>query len=305
MAEKIDGKAIAQEIRKEIAEDVSRMKAQGVSPHLSVVLVGENPASKVYVRMKGKACEEAGIVSETLTYPASLSQDELIGIVKSKNDDIKVHGILVQLPLPDHIDENLIIETIAPEKDVDGFHPVSMGKLTQGLIDGFVPATPLGILELLLRSGNPPDGKHVVIVGRSNIVGKPLGLLLLRKGKGGNATVSFCHSRTNDLGAITRTGEILVAAVGSPEMIRGDMVMPGAVVIDVGVNRVEDADHPKGYRLVGDVHFEEASKVAKAITPVPGGVGPMTIALLLKNTLKACRLLTSTKLTSTELNSTE
>ena len=305
MAEKIDGKAIAQEIRKEIAEDVSRMKAQGVSPHLSVVLVGENPASKVYVRMKGKACEEVGIVSETLTYPASLSQDELIGIVKSKNDDIKVHGILVQLPLPDHIDENLIIETIAPEKDVDGFHPVSMGKLTQGLIDGFVPATPLGILELLLRSGNPPDGKHVVIVGRSNIVGKPLGLLLLRKGKGGNATVSFCHSRTNDLGAITRTGEILVAAVGSPEMIRGDMVMPGAVVIDVGVNRVEDADHPKGYRLVGDVHFEEASKVAKAITPVPGGVGPMTIALLLKNTLKACRLLTSTKLTSTELNSTE
>lgn len=289
MAYIIDGKKIAQEIRQEVGSEVQKLKRRGIHPHLTVVLVGENPASQVYVRMKGKACEEVGILSETLTFPDSLTQAELLDVIHDLNDNPEIHGILVQLPLPPHIDENLILETISPDKDVDGFHPINVGKLASGQSDGFVPATPAGVLELLMRTNNPPEGKHVVIVGRSNIVGKPLGLLLLRKQKGGNATVTFCHSRTQNLGSITQKADILVAAIGRPEMIRKEMVKPGAVVIDVGVNRVEDSTRPKGYRLVGDVHFEGVSEVAKAITPVPGGVGPMTIALLLRNTLKASK----------------
>jgi len=293
MAQIIEGKEIAQKIRDEVADEVQQLKKEGIVPHLTVILVGENPASQVYVRMKGKACEKAGISSETLTYPATITQAELIDRIVKLNKNPKVHGILVQLPLPSHIDENLILETISPGKDVDGFHPVNVGKLASGLLDGFVPATPAGIVELLVRSNHPPDGKHVVVVGRSNIVGKPVGLLLLRKQKGANATVTFCHSRTKDLGAVTRTGEILIAAIGQAEIIKKDMVKPGAVVIDVGVNRVDDPTQPNGYRLVGDVDFKEVSKIAEAITPVPGGVGPMTIALLLKNTVKACRQLTA------------
>jgi methylenetetrahydrofolate dehydrogenase (NADP+)/methenyltetrahydrofolate cyclohydrolase len=287
MAEIIDGKKIAQEVRAEVASEVEKAKKQGIQPHLTAVLVGDDPASHIYVRGKKKACEKVGISAETLLFPADITQEELLKLIHDLNSNPKVHGILVQLPLPKHIDENIILESIDPKKDVDGFHPVNFGKLAAGLTDGFVPATPLGIIELLLRSNNPPDGKHVVIVGRSNIVGKPVGFLLLRKAKGGNATVTFCHSRTENLESITRTADILVAAIGLPEMVKKDMVKPGAVVIDVGVNRVEDETKPKGYRVVGDVAFDEVSQVAKAITPVPGGVGPMTIALLLKNTLKA------------------
>ena len=216
---------------------------------------------------------------------------ELMNTIDSLNKNSTVHGILVQLPLPSHIDENRIIEKISPDKDVDGFHPINMGKLTLGLEGGFVPCTPAGILELLLRTNHSPEGKHVVIVGRSNIVGKPLGLLLLRKQKGGNATVTFCHSKTPDLKSITLKADILVAAVGRAETIKKDMIKPGCVVIDVGVNRVKDPTKTKGYRLVGDVDFSEVSKIAQAITPVPGGVGPMTIAFLLKNTLEASKKL--------------
>jgi methylenetetrahydrofolate dehydrogenase (NADP+)/methenyltetrahydrofolate cyclohydrolase len=289
MVEIIDGKKISQEIREEIKQEVEQLKKQGIQPHLSVVLVGEDPASQIYVRSKGKACEKAGISSETLIFPDNLKQEELLDVVRKLNVNPDVHGILVQLPLPHQIDENLVIQTIDPSKDVDGFHPINMGKLASGIDNGFVPCTPNGILELLLRSDNPPDGKHVVIVGRSNIVGKPLGLLLLRKRKGGNATVSFCHSRTPDLSSITRTADILIAAVGSPEIIKKDMVKPDVVVIDVGMNRIKDESHPKGSRLVGDVDFSNVSTIAKAITPVPGGVGPMTITLLLKNTYLAAQ----------------
>ncbi len=291
MAEIIDGKQIASEIRQEIAIEVQKLKEKNYYPHLTVILVGENPASQVYVRMKKKACDEVGISTETLTFPDSVEEKKLMNTIDSLNKNSTVHGILVQLPLPSHIDENRIIEKISPDKDVDGFHPINMGKLTLGLEGGFVPCTPAGILELLLRTNHSPEGKHVVIVGRSNIVGKPLGFLLLRKQKGGNATVTFCHSKTPDLKSITLKADILVAAVGRAEMIKKDMVKPGCVVIDVGVNRVKDPTKTKGYRLVGDVDFSEVSKIAQAITPVPGGVGPMTIAFLLKNTLEASKKL--------------
>ncbi len=290
MASIIDGKMIAQDIRKEVAEEVAELKKKGIHPHLSVILVGENPASTVYVKNKGKACEEVGMESETLRYPDTISQQELLKIIDGLNRNTSVHGILVQLPLPDHINENTIIESIDYRKDVDGFHPINTGKLASGLTDGFVPCTPAGVVELLKRSGNYPESKHAVIVGRSNIVGKPLGLLLLRKGKEGNATVTYCHSKSAHLDEITRTADILIAAIGKAEMIRGNWIRKGAVVIDVGVNRVEDASAPKGYKLVGDVCFNEAKELASAITPVPGGVGPMTIAFLLKNTLLACKM---------------
>jgi len=286
----IDGKKIALEIREEIASEVQELIIQGIIPHLSVIIVGDDPASHVYVRMKQKACEKTGISSDTLKFPATMKQGKLIEVIQSLNENPDIHGILVQLPLPSHINESLILEAILPEKDVDGFHPKNVGKLTSGLDDGFIPATPAGIIELLIRSGHTIEGKHAVIVGRSNIVGKPVSLLLLRKTETGNATVTVCHSRTPDIGQITRQADILIAAVGKPEMIRKEMVKPGAVVIDVGVNRVEDSTHPKGYCLKGDVHFREVSEIAEAITPVPGGVGPMTIALLLRNTLKAAKL---------------
>ena len=289
MTQIIDGRSIAKEIRTEIANDVNGLITQGITPHLSVVLVGNNPASQSYVGMKARACEEIGISSETLTYPDTLSQEDLLNVVRDLNGNPAVHGILVQLPLPDQIDENTVIMAIDPAKDVDGFHPVNVGKLAAGLTDGFAPATPSGIVELLVRSDNPPDGKHVVIVGRSNIVGKPLGMLLVQKRQGANATVTLCHSRTPDIGAYTRQADVVVAAVGRPNTITSDMVKEGVVIIDVGSNRVEDPSRKRGYRMTGDVDFENVSKAAKAITPVPGGVGPMTITMLLQNTLRAAR----------------
>ncbi len=290
-AELIDGKAIAAQIREEVREEVAAWLASGGSiPHLVAVLVGDDPASASYVRGKQKACEAAGIHGETLKFESDLSENELLALVERLNADPFVHGILVQLPLPRQIDENRVIRTIDPDKDVDGFHPENAGRLVIGQ-PGFVPATPAGVIELLRRTGVQTAGAHAVVVGRSNIVGRPLANLLSRKGI--DATVTVCHSRTRDLPAMTRSADILIAAIGSPCFIRADMVKPGATVIDVGVNRVEDPTHPKGYRLVGDVDFEAVRQVAGAITPVPGGVGPMTIALLLKNTLTAARGLTA------------
>jgi methylenetetrahydrofolate dehydrogenase (NADP+)/methenyltetrahydrofolate cyclohydrolase len=283
----IDGTAIGRLVREDVAKEVSRLKALGVVPGLSVVLVGDDPASAVYVRSKGKACEEAGMRGETILLPAETSEEELLARVDALNADPNVHGILVQMPLPRHMSADKVIRRIRPEKDVDGFHPVNVGKLSIGERDGFVPCTPAGAIELLVRSGVDTRGKDAVIIGRSNIVGKPMAALLLQDAPGGNATVTVCHSRTANLAAHTRRADILVAAIGRPEMITGDMIKPGAVVIDVGINRVTDAAAPKGYRIVGDVHFASARDVASLITPVPGGVGPMTIAMLMKNTVRA------------------
>ncbi|OVE79922.1 bifunctional 5,10-methylene-tetrahydrofolate dehydrogenase/5,10-methylene-tetrahydrofolate cyclohydrolase [bacterium I07] len=293
MADLIDGRKISKEIREEIKTEVQSLKEQGVVPHLTVVLVGDNPASQVYVRMKGKACAKVGISSETLTYPADMTEQSLLNVIDELNENPKVHGILVQLPLPEQIKEQTVINRIASEKDVDGLNPINAGKLATGMTDGFIPCTPAGVVELLIRSNNNPEGKHAVVVGRSNLVGKPAGMLLLRKAFGGNATVTFCHSRTPDLGEVTRKADILIAAIGYPHLITKDMVKPGVVVIDVGTNRVDDPNQERGYRLVGDVDFEEVSRVAAAITPVPGGVGPMTITMLLKNTVFASRMLST------------
>jgi methylenetetrahydrofolate dehydrogenase (NADP+)/methenyltetrahydrofolate cyclohydrolase len=283
----IDGTAIGRMVREDVARDVARLKALGVVPGLSVVLVGDDPASGVYVRSKGKACEEAGMRGETIRLPADTSEAQLLEQVDALNADPRVHGILVQMPLPKHMSADKVIRRIRPEKDVDGFHPVNVGKLSIGERDGFVPCTPAGAIELLVRSGVETRGKDAVIVGRSNIVGKPMAALLLQDAPGGNATVTVCHSRTADLAAHTRRADILIAAIGKPEMITGDMIKPGAVVIDVGINRVNDSTSPKGYRIVGDVAFASARQVASRITPVPGGVGPMTIAMLMKNTVRA------------------
>ncbi|MDX1578947.1 MAG: bifunctional methylenetetrahydrofolate dehydrogenase/methenyltetrahydrofolate cyclohydrolase FolD [Gemmatimonadota bacterium] len=287
MAKLIDGRAIAAEIRSEVAERTARVVARGVRPGLAVVLVGDDPASHVYVRMKTRACEEAGIYARDITPPADIAQDELLAIVDELNADPAIHGILVQLPLPDDLDEREVTERIDPSKDVDGFHPVNQGRMAAGDRDAFRPATPAGIQELIRRTGTDTNGRHAVIVGRSNIVGLPMANILLQKEPGANATVTVAHSRTRDLASITRQGEILIVAVGRPEMIRGDMVREGAVVIDVGVNRVDAPDTERGYRLVGDVAFDEAAERASWITPVPGGVGPMTIAMLLANTVTA------------------
>jgi len=290
-AEIISGTDIAREIRAELKERVADLKAsRGFVPGLAVVLVGEDPASQVYVRMKGKAADEAGIHSRQITLPAETPEDELLGVVEGLNADPDVHGILVQLPLPSHIDEQKILLAIDPRKDVDGFHPMNVGLLSTGAMDVLAPCTPWGVIQMLLRTGNDPAGKHVVVVGRSNIVGRPMASLLLRKAKGGNATVTVAHSRTRDLGAVTRQADILIAAIGMPEFIKAEMVQPGAVVIDVGVNRVDD-DSERGYHLAGDVAFDEVKEVAGAITPVPGGVGPMTIAMLLSNTVDAAERL--------------
>lgn len=283
----IDGKKIAEQIRQEIAQQTEALKSsKGITPGLAVILVGNNPASEVYVRNKQKACEKLGFLSELHRFPEETSQGVLLEKINELNNDDKIHGILVQLPLPSHINEQAVLRSIRPEKDVDGFHPVNMGKLAQGE-PGFVPCTPLGIREMLLRENIPIQGEHVVIVGRSNIVGKPLALLLMLKSEKGNATVTVCHSRTKNLADITRQADILVAAIGRAQFIKREMVRPGAVVIDVGVNRVEDSSSPKGYRLVGDVDFDAVKEIASAITPVPGGVGPMTITMLLHNTLQA------------------
>ncbi|NMB00300.1 MAG: bifunctional methylenetetrahydrofolate dehydrogenase/methenyltetrahydrofolate cyclohydrolase FolD [Firmicutes bacterium] len=271
----IDGKNIAAEIRASLAKRVEQLSTQGNTPGLDVVLVGDNPASKVYVRMKKKACEEIGVNSTIHRLPEETSQEELLALINDLNLNDKVHGILVQLPLPSHLDEEKVINAISPEKDVDGFHPINVGKLHIGE-EGFVPCTPAGILELVKRTGTPIAGQNVVVVGRSNIVGKPVASLFLRE----NATVTICHSRTKDVAAECRRADILIAAVGRPLMIKKDWIKPGAVVIDVGINRVDDM-------IVGDVDYEEVRQVAGAITPVPGGVGPMTIAMLLKATVDA------------------
>jgi len=286
-AEVIDGKAIAEAIRAEVARDTALLTARGVLPGLTVVLVGDDAASATYVGAKEKASRAAGMAGETIRLPASTSQAELLALVERLNTDGAVHGILVQMPLPKQIDPDVVIRTILPEKDVDGFHPVNVGKLLIGHTDGFVSCTPAGIVELLVRSGVVTRGAEAVIVGRSNIVGKPMAALLVQGRAGADATVTVCHSRTLDLRAHTSRADILIAAIGRPEMITGDMIKPGAVVIDVGMNHVPDATRAKGTRLCGDVHFESACEVASKITPVPGGVGPMTIAMLLKNTVRA------------------
>ncbi|MEK7477238.1 MAG: bifunctional methylenetetrahydrofolate dehydrogenase/methenyltetrahydrofolate cyclohydrolase FolD [Candidatus Coatesbacteria bacterium] len=285
----IDGTKISAEIRCELKEEVAGLKAQGVVPGLVVVLVGDDPASAVYVRNKGKACIDIGMASETITLPASTTEADVVDLVKKLNADPRWHGILVQLPLPKQIDESKIINAIDPAKDVDAFHPFNVGKILIGE-PIFMPCTPFGVQELLTRSGNDPEGKHVVICGRSNIVGKPLAAMLVQKRKGANATVTIVHTRTKDMASYTRQADILVAAAGSPRMIKADMVREGVVVIDVGTNRVDDPTHPKGWRLVGDVDFDAVKEKASAITPVPGGVGPMTITMLLKNTVKAAKM---------------
>jgi methylenetetrahydrofolate dehydrogenase (NADP+)/methenyltetrahydrofolate cyclohydrolase len=285
----IDGTAIGKQIREELKAEVAELRKRGVVPGLTVVLVGEDPASHVYVRMKGKAADELGMKSDTIRLPADTPERELLALLDRLNADRAVHGILVQLPLPGHMDSSKVLLRMMPEKDVDGFHPVNVGKLVIGDHTGFRPCTPAGVQELLIRSGADPGGKHVVVVGRSLIVGRPVANILMQKEKGANATVTVAHTGTRDLAGITRQGEILVVAAGRPEVITGDMIRPGAVVIDVGVNRVEDPTAEKGYRLVGDVKFSEAKEVASKITPVPGGVGPMTIALLMRNTVQAAR----------------
>ncbi|HWJ24828.1 MAG TPA: bifunctional methylenetetrahydrofolate dehydrogenase/methenyltetrahydrofolate cyclohydrolase FolD, partial [Gemmatimonadaceae bacterium] len=283
----IDGTAVARAIRDEVARDTRALVARGVTPGLAVILVGDDPASAVYVRSKGRACEEAGMHSVTIRLPATTTHDELVAHVDALNGDRAIHGILVQMPLPKQIDADAIVRRIRPEKDVDGFHPVNVGKLLIGERDGFAPCTPAGVMELLKRHGVETRGAECVIVGRSNIVGKPMAALMIQPGT--DATVTVCHSRTRDLAAHTRRADILVAAIGRARFITADMVKPGAVVIDVGINRVEDATPKSGYRLAGDVDFDGVSAVASLITPVPGGVGPMTIAMLLANTVRAAR----------------
>ena len=285
----LNGSEIAAELRAEVAVSAGQLaNASGVIPGLAAVLVGDDPASAVYVRNKGRACAEAGIFSEVFYWPSHARQDDLLAFIDRLNADPRFHGILVQLPLPEQLDENTVIQRVDPRKDVDGLHPVNQGRVLQGE-PVFLPCTPAGVQQLLLRSGYDPAGKHVVIVGRSNIVGKPLAALLMQRAPGGNATVTVCHTQTRDLPEITRTADILVAAMGVPVAIGADMVRKGAVVIDVGINRVDDPSRRRGYRLVGDVDYQGVAARAEAITPVPGGIGPMTIAMLLRNTVEAAR----------------
>ncbi len=286
-ADVIDGKAIGAAIRAQVSRDVSVLAARGVVPGLTVVLVGDDSASATYVGAKERASKAAGMVGATVRLPASTSQEALLALVERLNADPDVHGILVQMPLPKQIDPDTVIRHIDPDKDVDGFHPVNVGKLLIGHTDGFVSCTPAGVMELLRRSGVATSGAEAVVVGRSNIVGKPMAALLMQARAGADATVTVCNSRTRDLAVHTRRADILVVAAGRAEMITGDMIKPGAVVIDVGMNRVPDATRASGSRLVGDVHFASVVEVASKITPVPGGVGPMTIAMLLRNTVRA------------------
>ena len=288
MAEIIDGKAIAREMQEELKVQIAELKDKGVTPGLAAVLVGENPASQTYVRSKERACERAGIYSAVKRLPAETPEDELIALVDELNNDPKIHGILVQLPLPDHIDEGKVLLKILPEKDVDGFHPINVGKMVVGE-PGFLPCTPYGIQMLLIRSGIETKGKHVVIVGRSNIVGKPIANILLQKKEGANAVVTVVHTAAPDMSYFIRQADILIVAAGRPEMITADMVKEGVVVIDVGINRVDDPSRERGYRLTGDVDFAGVSEKASFITPVPGGVGPMTITMLLHNTVESAK----------------
>ena len=285
----IDGTALAKLIRAEVAADVVTMQQSGVTPGLTVVLVGDDPASAVYVGAKEKASREAGMTGETIRLPAATAQAELLAVVDRLNADDAVHGILVQMPLPAHIDPDTIMRRIDPRKDVDGFHPINVGKLMIGHSDGFAPCTPSGIQRMLKYHGVETRGADVVVVGRSNIVGKPMASLLVQSGAGADATVTVCHSRTRDLASHTRRADILIVAVGRARMITAEMVKPGAVVIDVGMNRIPDASTRSGTRLVGDVDFDAVRQVASLITPVPGGVGPMTIAMLLRNTVRSAQ----------------
>jgi methylenetetrahydrofolate dehydrogenase (NADP+)/methenyltetrahydrofolate cyclohydrolase len=276
-------------MRAELQDEIRRLGSRGITPGLAAVLVGDNPASATYVRMKGKACDDAGLYHETIRLKAETTDAELLKLIDRLNADPRIHGILVQLPLPKHIDAQRVLHRVSPGKDVDGFHPENVGKVSIGDPTGFRPATPYGVQQLLVRTGVEITGKHAVIVGRSNIVGRPMAALLLRDGPGGNATVTVCHSRTRDIKSVTRLADILIVAMGKADFVTGDMIKPGAVVIDVGTNRVDDPTAKQGYRLVGDVNFAEAQQVAGAITPVPGGVGPMTITMLLYNTVQAAR----------------
>ena len=286
----INGKEVAQQVRAGLISQIQELKDRGVTPGLAVILVGKDPASQVYVGSKVKACAELGLRSFHYELPEETTQDELIALIHRLNADPEVHGILVQSPPPRHIDESAVILNIDPRKDVDGFHPVNVAKLVLEDETGFVPCTPLGCMELLKSAGVATAGMHAVVIGRSMIVGKPMAHLLL--GKKSNATVTIAHSRTTDLPGLCRTADILVAAVGRPAMVTRDFIKPGAVVIDVGINRIPDATRPRGYRIVGDVDFDGVKDLCSAITPVPGGVGPMTIAMLMANTVKACRQLT-------------
>ncbi len=288
-AEVIDGVAMAAEIRAEVAEGVAEVKAKhGVTPGIAVVLVGDNPASAIYVRNKDRAATEAGMEAQICRLPAEATQDEVLGQVSKINEDPRIHGMIVQLPLPDQVSEETVIEAINPDKDVDGLHPANMGRLMAGMAR-FVPGTPAGVQQMLIRTGHDPSGQHVVICGRSNIVGKPLANLLMQRLEGANSTVTVCHTRTRELVDLTRQADVIVAAMGVPEFVTGDMVKEGVVAIDVGINRVDAPERKRGYKLVGDIHYESVAEKAAAITPVPGGVGPMTIAMLLNNTLKATR----------------
>ncbi len=282
----IDGKQIAAQMREELKQKVAALKAKGVTPGLAVVLVGEDPASKSYVTAKEKACEEIGIYSSDNRIPATTTQADLLAIIDKFNKDPKIHGILVQLPLPKHINEDAVLLAIDPKKDVDGFHPVNVGRMVVGQ-EAYLPCTPHGVIQLLMRSGVKLDGAEVVVVGRSNIVGKPVANMLIQKAPTGNATVTICHTRTKNLAEHVRRADIVIAAAGRPNTITAEMVKPGAVVIDVGVNRIDDASKKSGFRLVGDVDFEGVKEKASQITPVPGGVGPMTITMLLFNTVQS------------------
>ena len=285
----IDGVALGKVIRKEVAEEIAALKTKGVVPGLAVVLVGEDPASKAYVGSKEKACLEAGMKSVKVTRDATLPEADLLAIVDQLNADPTIHGILVQLPLPKHINTEKVLLRVDPMKDVDGFHPMNVGKLVIGDPTALRPCTPWGVVQMLMRNGIETKGAHAVVVGRSTIVGKPMANLLIQQGPGGDATVTVCHSRTRDLPAVCRSADILIAAIGKPEFVKRAMVKPGAVIIDVGITRVADASVPKGYRLTGDVAYAECAEVASAITPVPGGVGPITIAMLMANTLQAMK----------------
>ncbi|MDQ6625336.1 MAG: bifunctional methylenetetrahydrofolate dehydrogenase/methenyltetrahydrofolate cyclohydrolase FolD [Verrucomicrobiota bacterium] len=290
MARLIDGKIIAEKVYAQLRGEIAELKARGVTPGLAVVLVGEDPASRAYVRSKDKMCRELGLHSVKLELPAETTQEELLASVAELNRDPAIHGILVQSPPPKQIDEAAIVRALDPAKDVDGFHPMNVAKLALGEESGFVPCTPLGCQRLLVESGIEIAGAHVVVLGRSMIVGKPVAMLLMQKAPHANATVTVVHSRSRNLPEITRSADIIIAAIGQAGFVKAEHVREGAVVIDVGINRVDDATAPRGYRLVGDVAFEEVAAKAAAITPVPGGVGPMTIAMLMTNTVKACRL---------------
>ncbi len=289
MSNLIDGRAIAENVYVDLRAQIAELKSTGVTPGLAVVLIGDDPASRAYVRSKDKISRELGLHSVKLELPAATKQDELLGRVAALNRDRSIHGILVQSPPPKQIDEAAVVRALDPQKDVDGFHPENVAKLALGDASGFVPCTPLGIQRLLIESKIDIAGAHIVVLGRSMIVGKPLALLLMQKGKGGDATVTIAHSRTQNLETITRSADILIAAIGRANFVKANHIREGAVIIDVGINRVEDAKAERGYRLVGDVDLAEVAPKVKAITPVPGGVGPMTIAMLMANTVKACR----------------